>query len=410
MEYKQAKKFRYLENCFLVATSVTIYGIQQLLCNPLLSFNNKESKTNVKDMYTSISNNDNLDNTEKKALDNINLFINDYKDYIDIERACEKLEKFDIEYKKSNQNNTIFVAGEWDGSTNTIITYNFEKNEILNQNNTINHELLHLISQHKEYYPLVLTEGVTSTICYEYGLDSDAYSYERIITYMFCETVSSDKVIESYLKGDFSIIEDELYKIIPDKNLIKGLKLYMDKFYILKENLNQLLGVDLNEAEANKFDLCHSYQQDILDNISNILCKYYVTKTNNKVCDENKLKSIYNSDNFINDYSIKMSIYNIELKKEKLVIKEKYDYENDTNLKCYITNNTFSATTNYFNKRNEKDVCLSDNNNWSFSIDSNDGVLKSNIINEKKKTIEQIEKEINDIIINDSAKQYKKVR
>ena len=48
--------------------------------------------------------------------------------------------------------------------------------------------------------------------------------------------------------------------------------------------------------------------------------------------------------------------------------------------------------------------------NWSFSIDSNDGVLKSNIINEKKKTIEQIEKEINDIIINDSAKQYKKVR
>ena len=296
----------------------------------------KESKTSAKTVSTAISNNDNIDEKEIKYLDNIKSFFNDYEKYIDVKLAFERLEKFDIIYKESKENSPIITGGSWSSKDNNITYYITAKDNEEERKNVISHELLHLVSTHDSYYPKVLSEGITSVISKEYGFGDDSYNKYRLITYMLCEVVSSDTVIESYLKGDFSIIEKKLNEIDPSKELCNKLKENLDNYYDYDSMVISYYGRDLDELEDCMYLSHVSMRDECIENIADTLYGYYVKKNGN--VDE------------------KMDIYNAELRKDYVTKTE--DYRNKKTK--YIPTDEFKVTTSYFNKRNKEDIKSTD--------------------------------------------------
>ena len=331
----------------------------------------KEGKSTVKTMNTAISNNDNIDDKEKKYLEDIKSFLSDYEKYIDEKIAFERLEKFDIIYKENKENGPIITKGSYSGKDDEIIYYITDNDNEEKRKRVISHELLHLVSTHDNYYPKVLNEGITSVICYEYNLNEDSYFKNRLIAYMLCEIVSSETVVESYLKGDFSIIEKKLYEIIPDKKIIEKLEENLNAYYEYNNLTNEYLGKELDEYKDAIYKGYSDARDESLNKIANILCGYYTKKEDKLVGDSKTVEEMFKSGDTNNDYDLKMSIYNTELRKDNY----SRFYNFNKKIAIYSITNTFEEKTAYFNKRNEKEVSFYEDGEWAFVIDKDTNTL-----------------------------------
>lgn len=406
------KQYVKRQHMFLGVTVATFYGFNVLASNIGYILKKFDKRDSIKDMKISISNNNNINKEEKEYLNGIDVFLNDYEQYIDIPLVCDRLEKFDIIYKNSSQESSVITTGKWSRDNDKIIYYITDFDSEERRKKVINHELLHLVSFHDNYYPSVLTEGVTSTICCEYNLNEDSYSKYRLITYMLCEIVSSDIVIESYLKGDFSIIEKKLYEIIPDNKLIENLKLCLDNSYEYNHIVSKYIGLSFDNTELSIFNKCRDMRSKSLNSVSEILCDYYTAKTKKMVGDSHIVDSMYHLKDGYSDFDIKMSIYNTELRKNDLFTISEWDNKIGKYLVRYEYYNKFNAVTSYFNKRNESNIYFCDDEKWGFSVDLQDKVLKSNIEITRKfiKMKEQQFNELNKMNIVNLDKTLKKTK
>lgn len=405
------KRYIKQENKLIGLAIVSIYGFNLLASNLSYILRRFDKRDSVDDMKTSISDNTNINEEEKKYLNGIDVFINDYEKYIDVPFACDKLENFHIIYKECDNNGSYVTKGTWSKSKEEIIYYITKDESKETKQRTINHELLHLISSHDGNYPGILNEGVTSVICYEYNFDTDCYDKYRLITYMLCEVVSSDVVIKSYLMSDYSIIENKLYEIIPDKNLIAKLSDSFDNCGKYVDSTKKMLGIELNEDEQKKFNKYKEKLNKSLDDISKILSRFYMIKTGKLIGDSKIVQSMYDYGCYdaYNDYDLKMSIYSSELIKDDIYCSDK-SYNNEGKLTFkYGKNNKFDAITDYFNKRNKNKVGYYDNENWGFAIHKN--ILESNLIDSQKYSyiVKEMEEDINRFIKDINEKEYKKI-
>ena len=373
---EERKKLEKRNNILAGITITAAYGIFVLgpgfnfVKNKFEEFGNKNK---VNRMYSSMSNNNDMNEEEKKYLDNLKTFLTDYSKYIDIDLACDRLEKLDIIYKDSKENGPIITKGAWSGEDDKITYYVTDRDSAKEKEEVISHELLHLISTHDTYYPKVLNEGITSSICHEYDLNQDSYLKNRLITYMLCEIVSSDTVIESYLKGDYSIIEKKLYEIIPDNKKIQNLRDALASFYEYDHLVSDYLGRELDECSETMYQVYAEIRDDSLDDIANILIGYYTKKTDKLVGDKDTVEEMFKSGDIDGSYDLKMSIYNTELRKD--MTSRFYNY----NKKYAIYNivNTFDERTAYFNERNKEDVAFYEDGEWAFAIDKDINTLVS---------------------------------
>ena len=382
------KRYIKQEHRFIGVAIATIYGFYVLSTNIGYILRKLDTRDSVADMKTSISSNSNINEEEKEYLNGIDVFLNDYEKYIDIPFACEKLENFDILYKDCEDKGSVITKGIWSKSKGKITYYITDDESEELRKKTINHELLHLISSHDGYYPGILNEGITSVICYEYDLSTDyCYDKYRLITYMLCEIVSSETVVESYLKGDFSIIEKKLYEIIPDNKIIENFKENLNTYYEYNNLTNECLGKELDEYKDAIYKGYSDARDESLNKIANILCGYYTKKEDKLVGDSKTVEEMFKSGDTNNDYDLKMSIYNTELKKDNY----SRFYNFNKKIAIYSITNTFEEKTAYFNKRNEKEVSFYEDGEWAFVIDKDTNSLVSKIdeYNKEEKILEK---------------------
>ena len=323
------------------------------------------SSFSTKELYTAINTNPNLTEDEKEVLDNISDFLDDYYYYIDYNTACPQLNNFDINYEEIDCDNSIYTAGDWSSFTHDMNIYTCDGEPCCLEDNPVaGHELIHLISVDGSYYPDALEEGIDSLILAEYSNYYDAYYKQRLITMMLCEIVNPDSIIKSFLRKDFSIIEDELLTIDEDKSNLKALKTLLDKYhdnyieccdyYDKKLSSNILL--------KNKAHTCFKREQEYLCKINDILCDYYTKKTGKSVGDPVSLHMFYpdeylplfeNGDvieNIKENYSTLFSIYSSHL------ISKSYFYDACT----YYSTNEPSISTGYFNKKYKDNIVTVD--------------------------------------------------
>ena len=102
---------------------------------------------------------------------------------------------------------------------NYIVVYNRDNQQEERYSNHLEHELVHRTG----HLPgmMMLNEGMTSLIHYEYMSDfqyTSAYYDEILMTKIFCELITPDKMLEAYSKEDTSIIQNELLKLNPDED------------------------------------------------------------------------------------------------------------------------------------------------------------------------------------------------
>lgn len=370
---EQRKNLEKRNNLLTGITITAVYGIFVLgpgfnfIKNKLEEFN---SKNRINRIYSSASNNDNINDEEKDYLNDLKTFLTDYEKYVDVSTACDRLKNLDIVYVESKEDGPIVTKGAWSVQNDKITYFINDRDSKNEKRSVISHELVHLISTHDTYYPKLLSEGITSTICYEYNLNEDSYLKNRLITYMLCETISSDAVIESYLKGDYSIIEKKLYEIIPDNKIIENLRENFATYDQYNHLTNEYLGKELDDCSETMYKGYRDIRDEALNKIADILIAYYTEKTDKLVGDSKVVENKFNSNNN-DDYDLKMSIYNIELRKD--MTSRFYNYRKK--IAIYNITNTFEERTSYFNKRNEKEVSFYEDGEWAFVIDKDTNTL-----------------------------------
>lgn len=97
------------------------------------------------------------------------------------------------------------------------------------------HELIHSTG-HLEN--VVLNEGITTILQAEYTNNfciTNAYYDHVLLTKIFCELITPEKMLEAYSKEDMSIIKEEMLKLNPNEenyiNLMNTMQKYADDFH-----------------------------------------------------------------------------------------------------------------------------------------------------------------------------------
>jgi len=121
-----------------------------------------------------------------------------------------------------------------------IVIYNKKNVSQDSYKTTLLHELMHRTG-HLDNKSL--NEGMTTLLVSEYMMDfniDNNYFDQVLLTKIFCELVTPEKMLEAYSKEDIGIIEDELLKINPDvsdcQNLFKILNEYGFKMHDYGKN------------------------------------------------------------------------------------------------------------------------------------------------------------------------------
>lgn len=273
--------------------------------NPIEKDIYKVRDSDPTDLYDAINKNDNLDEKEKRLIDNSWIFINDYYQYIDFTNVENVLEDFDILYSSDSSGGT---AATWNNDKKVITIYG--DTDILEKSSSANHEFIHMLSTSDKDYSNFLSEGVTSLICSEYDLTPDAYFRQAVVVRMLCEIIGSDIVMESFLQSDFKLIEDELLKIDNDKEKIEELTNYFEEFEKDFYERADLPAKLVNKEQEEQHNKLVKEEDGLAIKINNILCYYYTQKTGkdvlafNKIgvnrCDADIVMGIY-SDSLINN-------------------------------------------------------------------------------------------------------------
>ncbi len=179
-----------------------------------------ESEKNNKDLQKLlyiIINNDNLSLKEKNIAYTLKDIISE-NEFLNTNMARNALSKLDVEYDcEANEYMGDNVLASYNNVTHIINVYGSETET---KDDTLTHELIHCVytRQPFETTPTYFVEGMTELLNNEYLSDNPyievhSYSFEITAVKIFCELIGSNRVLEAYSQGDFSIISDSLEEI-----------------------------------------------------------------------------------------------------------------------------------------------------------------------------------------------------
>ncbi|MBS5720195.1 MAG: hypothetical protein KHW57_05975 [Clostridium sp.] len=293
-------------------------GISTFLIQKLVMPHYHERVSDVSSLYKSIEENTNLDKNEKKILNYVSEFIDEYYYYMDKNEVEDKLSNFDIEYKTQKDKN---VTGSWNSMFCDMTFYTMSSSKDLKNNSeVVSHELYHLLSG--DIYNKCLAEGIASLINYEYSdyENQDSYYKQLLIAQILCEIIDPELVVKSYLQADTSIITDELFKIDNNKTRYKRLFKNLTRYQEVFNKYLEYTEVDLEKGSYNDYLNLKNIEEDLLKSIKSDLKFYYDHSKNRK--DEATVKDYF--DKLTTDYDI---VVNSNNNKNKIVYVGDYNTE-----------------------------------------------------------------------------------
>ena len=133
--------------------------------------------------------------------------------YLDYERLYDDFSSFCIIDTNDTRGNVL--ASNFD---DYIVVYNRDNISKEEYSENLEHELVHRTGH---LNCVMLNEGMTSLITSEYMEDfqsTTAYYDEILMTKIFCELITPDKMLEAYSKEDMNIIKNEMLKLNPEED------------------------------------------------------------------------------------------------------------------------------------------------------------------------------------------------
>ena len=156
--------------------------------------------------------------------------------YIDYQKLYSEFAEYDIRYKYMIGDKS--VAGSTSDDSRIINCYPNCYNGI-DKEDVIIHEVVH---KSGSFSNRILNEGMTSLIVAEYfdlGLVKNSYDREVSVTKVFCELLGSDYMLEAYTTHNDIMIDDGLYNIYENYEVIDEIYNLMS-MYVNSSNEDEL--------------------------------------------------------------------------------------------------------------------------------------------------------------------------
>lgn len=195
---------------------------------------NEDNKDEIA-LFNAIYNNKNLSEKEKNIFYGYYSVVEDFIN-LDKDKAYNSLSKVSINYVERDEKVLPSTLGDYDYLTGKINIYAED-----NDNNILLHEGTHTLFSSN--LPRAIQEGMTELIVNE-SFTSDPFyencTYPLEVSYvkMLCELIGTDKVIDAYVLGDYSIIYREMdkYNNGSEMSSYKILNIYEDAY----KNINHI--------------------------------------------------------------------------------------------------------------------------------------------------------------------------
>ncbi len=193
---------------------------------------NSDNKDEIS-LFNAIYNNKNLSDTEKNTFYGYYSVVNDIVN-LDKNRAYDSFSRVSVNHVERDDKVAPNILGDYEYATGKINIYTADKD-----NSILLHEGVHCLfgSQSNISLPRAFQEGMTELITNEYYSDDpfyENYTYPLEVSYvkMLCELVGTEKVLDAYVSGDYSLIYREMDKYNNGKEIsnYKILDIYEDAF------------------------------------------------------------------------------------------------------------------------------------------------------------------------------------
>jgi len=182
----------------------------------------EEDATNL--LMESFSGNPLLQESDLEIFSNLEQYIKE-NPYLDYGKLYDDFSSFGII-------DTDLKYGNIDGQKfeDFIVVYDSSNQNEESYRRIVEHELVHRTGHLDN---ALLNEGMTSLIVYEYMEDfktTDGYYDQLLVTKVFCELITPEKMLEAYSKDDMNIIKDELLKLNPSLDDYQKLMTLLDQY------------------------------------------------------------------------------------------------------------------------------------------------------------------------------------
>lgn len=193
---------------------------------------NEDNKDEIS-LFNAIYNNKNLNEEQKNTFYGYYSLVEDIVN-LDKNKAYDSFSRVSVNYVERDENVSSNVLGDYDYSTGKINIYTTDTD-----NSILQHEGIHCLfsSYNNISLPRAFQEGMTELITNEYySADPfyEGYTYPLEVSYvkMLCELVGTDKVIDAYVTGNYSLIYREMdkYNSGSEMSNYKILDIYEDAY------------------------------------------------------------------------------------------------------------------------------------------------------------------------------------
>ena len=179
-------------------------------------------------IMNAIENNSNLNSEDLSVAKSLVNYIED-NPYFDYEILYENLSSFSVVHSENYDCGNVASYYSVDYNVIEMLQDSYLSDEWYQK--CLRHEIIHATGYLDN---LILSEGMTAILEDEYGEDNsfyiDDYHDHRLITKIFCELITPDKMLEAFSKRDMSIIHDEMLKIYDDEETYQKLMSYFENY------------------------------------------------------------------------------------------------------------------------------------------------------------------------------------
>ena len=193
---------------------------------------NEDNKDEIS-LFNAIYKNSNLNDQQKNTFYGYYSVVEDIIN-LDKNRAYDSFSRVSVKYTERDSKIPSNVLGDYDYGSGTINIYGNDT-----ENNILLHEGVHCLFTNASNVslPRAFQEGMTELITNEYYSTDpfyEGYTYPLEVSYvkMLCELVSTDKVLQAYVSGDYSLIYRDMdkYNNGSEMSNYKILDVYEDAF------------------------------------------------------------------------------------------------------------------------------------------------------------------------------------
>lgn len=287
----------------------------------------KKNDLTVNEVLEIIENNDNLTLEEKKNLMQYTDFFTDKLPYVDQDDLVDSLTNMKINYYEDQEG---IIRGSWHPAGfdmyNIKIFDSVSTKEHLDESDysVLRHEFFHTFTKKSNRNCLGngFYEFTNRVFANEYNYDEyydGSYHFLESCGYLFLELFDSEAVKEFHAQGDYKVLAEQLYKIIPDSSKAINALSKMDTLNTLYFDLNTEENEEKKEEMVNEFN-------EIKLSLKNDLRVYYEAKYQKDITSNLYDYYLYNPDEAINEYKElhpEVNIVNLDIDRFKIHLNER---------------------------------------------------------------------------------------